>query len=68
MQSLFEKINKNSPCISSQRGNPTSAVSFILTAAAAITPHSKSYEIAMTMHSFVKFMFSIPSVSLPNAP
>ena len=42
---------------------------FILTAAAAITPHTKSYEIAaMTMHSFVKFNFSGPSISLSNAP
>ena len=69
MQSSFEKISKNSPCFPSQRGNPLSAILFVLRAAAAITPHTKSYEIAiMTMHSFVKFNFSSPSVSLRNAP
>ena len=60
MQSSFEKISKNSPSFPSQRGNPPSAIMFILTAAAAaITPYTKPYEIApMTMHSFVKFNFS----------
>ena len=68
--SLFEKISKNSPCFPSQRGNrrPPSAILFILTAAAAITPHTKSYEIVvMTMHSVVEFNFSSLSVSLRNA-
>ena len=56
--SSSKKISKNSPCFPSQRGNPPSAILFILTAAAAITPHTKYYEIAaMTMHSFVKFNF-----------
>ena len=42
---------------------------FILTAAAAITQHTISYEItAMTMNSFVKRNFSSPSVSLHNTP
>ena len=69
MQSSFEKISKNSPCFPSQRGNLSSAILFILTAAAAITAHTKSYEIAaMIMHSFVKFYCSSPSVSLCNAP
>ena len=69
MQSYFEKISKNSPYsyFPSQRGNSPSAI-FILTAAAAITPHTKSYEIAaMAVHSFVKCNFSCPSVSLRNA-
>ena len=65
MQSSFEKISKSSPCFPFQRGNPRSAILFILTAAAAITPYTKSYEIAaMTMHFFVKFNFSSPSLSL----
>ena len=69
IQSSFEKISKNSPCIPSLRGNPPSAILFILTAGAVITPHTKSYEIAaMAMHSSVKFNFSSPSVSLRNAP
>ena len=46
IQSSFEKISKNSPYFPSQRGNPPSAILFILTAATAITPHTKSYEIA----------------------
>ena len=69
VQSLFEKISKNSPYFSSQRGNLPSAILFSLTVAAAITQRTKSYEIdAMTMHSFVKCNFSSPSVSLRNAP
>ena len=68
MQSSFKKISKNSPCLPSQRGNLQSTILFILTVAAAITPHTKSYEIAaMMMHSFVKFNFSSPSVCLRNA-
>ena len=68
MESSFEKINKNTPCFPSQQGNPPSAILFIMTAAAAITPHTESYEIAaMTRYSFVKFNFSSPSVSLSNA-
>ena len=44
-------------------------ISFILTAVSTITPHTKSYEIAaMKMHSFLKFNFSSPPVSLRNAP
>ena len=55
MQSSFEKINKTSHCFPSQRGNPPFAILSILTAASAITPHTKSYEIAaMTMHPFVE--------------
>ena len=69
MQSSFEKISKNSSCFPSQLGNWPSAILFILTAATAITLHTKSYKIAtMTKHSFVKFNFSSPSVSLRNAP
>ena len=61
--------NKASSCFPSQQGNPPAAILFVLTAAAAITLHTKSYEIAaVTMHSFVKFNFSSPSVSLCNAP
>ena len=41
----------------------------ILSAATTITPHKKSYEITvMTMHSFVKYNISGPSVSLCNSP
>ena len=69
MQSPFERISKNPPIFPSQRGNPPTAILFILKAATAITSHTKSYEIAaMTTHSFVKFNFSSPSVSLRNAP
>ena len=69
MQSLFEKISKNKPFFPSQWGNLSSAILFILTAAAAITLYTKCYEIAaMTMHSFEKFNFSSASVSLRNAP
>ena len=50
------KSSKNSHCFPSQQGNPPSAILFILTAATAIAPHTKSYEIAgMTVHSVVKF-------------
>ena len=67
MQSSFEKISKTHPVFLLKEKNPISALLFIFTAAAAITPHTKSYEIpAMTMHSFVKFNFSSPSVSLRN--
>ena len=66
---LLAKISKNAPCFPSQLGNRPCTIVFILTAAAVITPHIKSYEIAaMTMHSFVKFNFYSPSVSLRNAP
>ena len=70
MQSSFEKISKNAPCFHSQRGYPPPTIVFILTAAAAITPIKKSYEIAaMTMHSFVNSTFVVLlflSVTLHN--
>ena len=51
---MFEEISKSSPSFPSQRGNSPSAILFILTAVAAITPHTKSYEIvAVTTHFFV---------------
>ena len=65
MQSLFEKISKDSPCFHSKRGNPTSAILFILTVAAAIIPHTKSDGIAaMAMHPVLKPNFFRISICL----
>ena len=60
MQSLFEKTSKNSPCFPCKQGNPTSAILFIFTVAAAIILHTKSDEIvAMAMHPILKLNFLI---------
>ena len=70
MQSLFEKISKNSPCFPSKRGNPTSAILFILTIAAALILHTKSDDIAaMAMYTVLKlnfFIFLFVYVTLSN--
>ena len=60
MQSSFEKISKKLTLFAFSTTKSAVRHLAFLTASAAITPHTKSYAIAaLTMHSFVKFKFSI---------
>ena len=59
MQLLLKKISKKTTSFTPKRGDPPSAILFILTTATGITPLTESLTIAtITVHFVVKFIFS----------